>query len=603
MLDKTENPRILATGIGWTALSQRQDLARYGEGNSIALFAAELILGVEDIDAFATNALTDDGNDKKCDLVAVDRDRGLIIVAQAYASRKEENVRKEAPAGKTSDLNTAVSWLLSGKTDSLPEVLRDAFIEARDALKEGEISELQIWSVHNCQRSQNVQTELDQARRTASGLLKTEFANTPVSVTSQEIGIPDLNEFYRRVTLPIVVDDTLEFNTDGGFEISGEGWSAFNTAIRLDELRRHWKKFGKDLLSPNIRDYLGVRKSEKNINYGIKNTAQHNPDEFFIYNNGITAVVHSFDFDDSTKKVSVTGLGIVNGGQTTGSIGTLNDNEAASLNDARVQVRFVKSNDTSRLKNVVKFNNTQNKVEATDFRSSDAVQERLRREFQEIPEATYKGARRGGTDNIMKRDRGLLYDNAVAQSLASFHGDPNLAYNETRKIWENDEIYSRFFNDALSAEHVLFTYSLLKSIEKAKEEITQIPADSRTAIQKTQAEFFRSKGSVHLLTAAISNSMETILGTVITSKFDVRFKSTLTPSEAISAWEKIIDKCFAFTQTLSEATNQGLKSKERVRKALESFGSFLSMARSTFPEEFDNFSLRVTTHQREANKR
>lgn len=580
----------LATGAGWTALSDRQDLAKHGPGNSIALFAAELILGIEDAETFAADALTDNGNDKKCDLIAVDRDRALIIVAQAYATLKPEDNRGEAPAGKTTDLNTAVSWLLSGETSNLPDVLKDAFVEARDALKEGEISELQIWSVHNCNSSKNVERELQQTCLTADSLLKRHFSNAQVSVTSQEIGIAEINDLYRRATLPIVVEDNLEFSVNGGFEISGDGWQSFNTAIRLDELRTHWKTFGKNLLSPNIRDYLGVRKSEKNINYGIKNSAQNNAEEFFIYNNGITAIVHSFEHDRDMNVVRVHGLGIVNGGQTTGSIGTLSDREATSLDKAHVQVRFVKSADTSRLKNVVKFNNTQNKVEATDFRSSDAVQDRLRTEFELIPEATYKGARRGGVDNIMRRERGLLYDNAVAQSLASFHGNPNLAYNETRKIWENDEIYSRFFNDSLHARHVLFAYSLQKSVERAKEALSSIPAESRTAKQKSHAEFFRSRGSVHLMTSAIAFSLETILGIAIKNRFDLRFKQNLSPNDAIDCWGKVIDQCLPFTLYLSDATNQGLKSRDKVKNAFEKFESMLEAVSTSMPENFKSFS-------------
>lgn len=583
----------LASGAGWAALSDREDLAKHGAGNSIALFAAELILGIEDAETFAADALTDHGNDKKCDLIAVDRDRGLIIVAQAYATLKPENERGEAPAGKTTDLNTAVSWLLSGETNNLPEVLKDAFEEARDALKEGEISEMQIWSTHNCHSSTNVDRELKQTCRTADGLLKRYFPNALVSVTHQEIGIAEINDLYRRATLPIVVDEFLTFSINGGFEISGDGWQSFNTAIRLDELRTYWKTYGKNLLSPNIRDYLGVRRSEKNINFGIKNSAQNNAEEFFIYNNGITAIVHSFEHDQDQKVVKVHGLGIVNGGQTTGSIGTLSEREAANLDKAHVQVRFVKSADTSRLKNVVKFNNTQNKVEATDFRSSDAVQDRLRTEFESIPEATYKGARRGGVDNIMRRERGLLYDNAVAQSLASFHGNPNLAYNETRKIWENDEIYSRFFNDSLHARHVLFAYSLQKAIERSKEAITSIPADSRTSKQRTHAEFFRSRGSVHLMTSAVAYSLETILGIAIQNRFNLRFNQNVSPNEAIEFWGRVIDQCLPFTPYLSDATNQGLKSRDKVKIAFEKFESMLEAVSTSMPENFKSFSTLV----------
>jgi hypothetical protein len=36
---------------------------------------------------------------------------------------------------------------------------------------------------------------------------------------------------------------------------------------------------------------------------------------------------------------------------------------------------------------------------------------------------------------------------AVAQALAAFHLEPNLAYNETRRIWVDDAVYARYFSD------------------------------------------------------------------------------------------------------------------------------------------------------------
>src|SRR5699024_1321079 len=128
---------------------------------------------------------------------------------------------------------------------------------------------------------------------------------------------------------------------------------AYNTAIQLSDLRGLWNDYGTNLMSPNIRDYLGVRRSERNINYGIKGTARENPQDFFIYNNGITAMVHSFEPSSDSTSLTVKGMGIVNGGQTTGAIGTLTEGEASNLGDARVQIRFVTSTAPNVLANVV----------------------------------------------------------------------------------------------------------------------------------------------------------------------------------------------------------------------------------------------------------
>lgn len=582
----------LASGPGWDALAARDDLAPFGDGNSIALFAAEIQLGIEDTATFAADALTDGNNDKSCDLVAVMRDTGQLVIAQAYAAQNPQN-KSSGPASKAADLNTAVSWLLTGDLAGLPDALRDAAIEARDALENGEISDLQIWSVHNCPEGSNVQTELDQAARTAKSLLVRHYPQIGVNVSTSEVGRDRINELYRRTQLPILVSEEITFEIQGGFETSGQNWRAYNTAIRLSDLRRLWLQHGTDLMSPNIRDYLGVRRSERNINYGIKLSASDSPQDFFIYNNGITAMVHSFSVSDDSTELKVSGLGIVNGGQTTGAIGTLNDQEATNLNDALVQVRFVRSSEAGVLEKVVKYNNTQNKVEATDFRSRDAAQDRLRTEFESIPDALYRGARRGGSVDAIKRDRTLLSDSAVAQSLASFHGNPNLAYNDTRQIWESDPTYAQFFNDGLHARHVVFCYSLLRAVESAKLALTSIPEEKRTTTQKAHAEFFRTRGGVHLLTAAIAGSIETILGEAVANRFALRFSANVSPAQGESLWRPVASSGMPFSGQLLNATNLGLKSQDRVAEALRLFEAMIEATRGANSETYDTFAAAV----------
>ena len=78
------------------------------------------------------------------------------------------------------------------------------------------------------------------------------------------------------------------------------------------------------LFSANVRDYLGSKSSDSNINNGIKKTAEREPENFWAYNNGLTILVkflseyrrkQRMDF-----KFSFRGMSMVNGAQTTGAI-------------------------------------------------------------------------------------------------------------------------------------------------------------------------------------------------------------------------------------------------------------------------------------------
>src|SRR5882724_10957294 len=106
---------INAAGNPWDgfpvlkAFQQRTDLTKYGR-NGLMLFALELALDIDDIDSVATSALTDGGDDKKCDLVFVSEDLRMAVVAQSYMA---DRYKSTADANKASDLNTGASWLLN----------------------------------------------------------------------------------------------------------------------------------------------------------------------------------------------------------------------------------------------------------------------------------------------------------------------------------------------------------------------------------------------------------------------------------------------------------------------------------------------------------
>lgn len=567
----------------FSAFETRDDLRQYGD-NALLLFAAQLRLGIDDIESFAANALTDGSNDKKCDLVAVVSEGRKVIVAQGYFSNSD---KQEAPANKASDLNTGVSWLLSGPLESLPEALRSAAEEVRTALAAGTVAELEIWYVHNLPESVNVKNELEQAVATADGMIRREFTTATVDVGAFEIGRAGLEADYARTQAPILVSDKFTFSVPGGFEIKAKGWSAFSTAIKASDLRGLWASHTVKLMSPNIRDYLGMVKSAGNINFGIKETAKSQPDNFAIFNNGITVLVNDYVADLQAGSLEVSGLGIVNGGQTTGAIGEIPDSDATELESALVMARFVKCSDAGVLEDIVRYNNTQNKIEATDFRSKDPIQERLRTEFGSVPDAEYRGGRRGGASDAIVRRRSLMPDSSVAQSLAAFHGDPNLAYNETRTIWDLDGVYTRVFRDSLTARHIVFTYSLLKAVDRAKQNIMKIPDASRTEAQKRHAAFFSSRGSNYLLVAAIGACFETLIGKPIADRYALYFNQNISPSDAMDVWQPVVDVVVAYSARLMPATNQGLKAQERVLRAIADFSEMIEATRSANPAPFE----------------
>src|SRR5262249_20661812 len=158
--------------------------------------------------------------------------------------------------------------------------------------------------------------------------------------------------------------------------------------------------------------------------------------------------------------------------------------------------RFVKCSEQSVVRDIIRNTNSQNRVEAADYRSGDAVQDRLRREFDDIPEAEYRGGRRGSGTDYIERTPHLIPSSTAAQSLVAFHGEPNTAYNEKSRIWQEDHIYSKVFSDKTKARHMVFVFSLLRAVEEAKNRLLLLPEDERTKSQSDQIDFFRRRGSI-----------------------------------------------------------------------------------------------------------
>ena len=131
-----------------TDFNSREDLiSRYGN-NSLMLYALQLRFDISDIVSVASDALTDGGNDKKCDLIYVDSDIGVAVIAQGYM-RQTPQEGDSAPSNKASDLNTAATWIFAQNPDDVPEQIREQVRLLRSAIEDNAISTIYFWYVHN----------------------------------------------------------------------------------------------------------------------------------------------------------------------------------------------------------------------------------------------------------------------------------------------------------------------------------------------------------------------------------------------------------------------------------------------------------------------
>ncbi|WP_025754715.1 MULTISPECIES: AIPR family protein [unclassified Pseudomonas] len=569
------------------AFAAREDLSEYGD-NGLALFALALRFGVDDLDTTAADAITDGSDDKKCDMVYINREEEYAVLAQCYISSKE---KISAPANKASDLNTGVGWLLQRQIEDVPDRIKSAAVEIRDAISSGELKTLYIWYVHNLPESKTVETELVTVQETAKTAIQSQFPDKTVAVNFVEVGFDTLTSWYEESLSPILVNDEFQVVSQGGYELEGPKWKSYSTAIPAQFLHRAYKKHKTKIFSANIRDYLGSRSTDSNINNGIRRTAEHDPQNFWVYNNGLTILTHSFSVDGGV--LSFKGLSIVNGAQTTGAIGSLSKLPSV---DAKVQARFVSTTDGDQelIHKIIQFNNSQNKVEASDFRSTDKFQKRLKLEFDTIPSAEYEGGRRGSAGDAIRRRPNLLPSYTVGQALACFQQDPITAYNQKTAIWINDKLYSRYFNESTKAAHIVCAYSLIRAVETRKKDILEKShRGSLASHEEDYLSYFRQRGSIFLLASAIVGCLEIILSRKIPSVSRISFGGAVSPKQAEKYWEEIIHVTLPFCTQLNRGLTGGLKNATTVKDVVGVFRSLVQATAGQNKPIFEAFSSRV----------
>ncbi|WP_417609867.1 AIPR family protein [Parasphingorhabdus sp.] len=561
--------------------------------DAIGVFAVQLRFNLDDIKNLAAESITGGGNDRKCDVLYIDRETGVAVVAQCYVAQTKKPAAK---SDKAADLNTAISWLLSAPIDTLDQSLRGRAEDLRDALQSDKINQLHIWYVHNLPASKNVEKELKTVEETAINALANYGSGSDINVFAKEIDTNELESLYTKAERTIIVVDTFEVTVPDVIEHKEDRWSSISTFVPGRWLQKLYSDHGTDLFSANLRSYLGSRSSEKNINNGIKQTAIDEPENFLVYNNGVTSLVLNYEYGRKTKKgrkLSITGVSIVNGAQTTGSIANSNEEIDEKL---MVGIRFVKAESDDLIEKIVKFNNSQNKLEAADFRSNDAIQDRLRIEFTRIPDAEYEGGRRGGASDAIKRSKYTLPSYTVGQSLTAFHGEPVIAYNSKSDIWINDKLYSKVFTERTTARHISFCYSILEAInnkrlnllEKSKSE-----DESLTEQEKSTLKYLDKKGSHYLLIYVVAQCLETILGRSIPNKFDIKFKKNASPFELANEWEKILDILLPLANQLDDAFAKGRITNEGVAKSLTKFTAVFAAVANLQETAFSQFASKI----------
>ena len=511
-------------------------IEKLGEGNAHLIWAIGLYLEEPDLEALASEALTDGHNDKKIDFIYVDRDSKRIVFAQGYYNHT--NGKNAAPANKASDLNTAGAWLLSGDVSLVPGTLRSIVSECRTALDEGEIEAVELLYIHNLPESVNVNRELQTA---ASHLRKALGENTPVRVISKEIGSSTVDHLFNSQDSHIEVKDQIPCPAKPSLTESGPKWEASVLSVPGTWLHGLFQKYGDSLFSANYRGFLGITKRRR-INTGIRQSAEVKPQDFWVFNNGITLLTHGTE--ETKEGTLLTGVSVINGAQTTGSIGSV-DAQRHDLKNVKVLCRVIRCTDADTISEIVKYNNTQNEIMTWDQYSNDAEQNRIAHEFVEI--GHYYSRKRG-----FRAQPNQIGIEEVAQPLLAFHGKNQDANRGKNLIFERKPLYKNAF-EGKKAAHILFVFTLARAVDERRMELKRKSNEgSIITIEEQQLSLFRSLRFKSFFIAAIAACLEPILNRKVDVE-TIAFANEACKNNSLYAlvaeWTPVVETVLSFATT------------------------------------------------------
>jgi hypothetical protein len=515
-----------------------------------------------DLLSLAADALTAGRNDKKADFIYIDSDGERAIIGQSYLASQWG--KREASTNKAGDLATAARWLLATDIEKLPSALRTHAHQLQKGISEGLIKKLYLLYTHNCHESKNVRAELENAAKATTAICK-------ATVHAHELGIESIQRLFDSMNKDILVNDSIAFDLGGGHYLSkGPNWRALATQVSGAQLHDLAVKYKEDLFSANIRDYLGILKKKRgNINADIKATVESQPEDFWVYNNGVTILTNSFSMEASI--INVRGLSIINGAQTTGVLG---EATRASAQRALVPCRFVECSDGATIEKIISCNNTQNAIRSFDLRSNDKIQRMLARSFDErgIPYIHRRNKLRRTPPNSIHVD-------SAAQALASFHGEFQTAIRQKSSIFDDDKLYELVFPRFVQASHVYLIQCLLDAIDSLKIEWRQ--KERENALTEKQTDYLRLlelTTTKQFVVFVLGRIADQIMGTKVQDlhKWRVRTEAFAPErSKLRDAWKSVLIAAIPkIARSVQEESATAIRSVNRAKATAENLADF-----------------------------
>jgi len=335
------------------------------------------------------NACVIDGSDDcGVDFLATQSNQVLIIQAK-YSGGKKTGKKALEPPDSFVFFSEVLSRLKAGPRQyKMNGKLREALLDI-----DWESNTFSLHYITLYQPAENSWVRADEGVKGISGILDLPDRATLELLDEEKLNISlrDALKHEQEFTEPIKIRCSPNGDQDGWlcFEDEESGRKSYVFRLNGAQVAELYRRYRSRLFTLNIRNYIGDTKT----NRSIRTTALSDPNNFFYFNNGICAVASNIEpdsADDSGRTFLCQRFSIINGAQTVRSLTKAQVENSDSLRNVEVLMRVVQygpkvtQEEQEFLDNIIRFNNTQNSIKISDFRSNDPIQFSIRRHFSEL---------------------------------------------------------------------------------------------------------------------------------------------------------------------------------------------------------------------------
>lgn len=455
------------------------------------LLAAHALRTASDIPEGELSAhITDGIDDRGIDALFFDRGENKLFVVQSKTVENE---------GKSPLSETDASALVNGVNEILALTVFEDGNDQINKLKE---------EIEAAVRSFNCVVHVILISNSNKPIIKK--SQNRINRLPLDEGLVNFEYWDRAKTYDTMAD--AELSKGCNFELEVSNFSAISVPyasyygnVNGTILAELSEKFRRQLFAKNLRNSLG----KTGINAEIIETAAHEPEKFWYFNNGVTIVSDKIDRAPGSAvskdliRLRVNSGSIVNGAQTTSSLATLlaTDHGREALGEVSVQVRLIElpSDDDQFALDVTKYNNTQNRMGARDFVSLDPFQKELQIEMDRNFAVRY--LIRSGTDDLASQNDAITLQEATTSLVCAGDLIQNVvkAKRQISSMWsdiESDPYLTVFDREKVNALAIVKSVDAYRIVDNALDQFRKMENDDIEPELKKRASLVAFHGNL-----------------------------------------------------------------------------------------------------------